>query len=240
MLKIDDFQLLMAESLKSATKCLHAESSINLIICAVPMENEEGFEFITYVRNNLRFDHIHILVTLEKFDENTIMKCRSFGIKNCLIKPFSAELLIQRIYKILDSCSGTVLIAADDPIVMQNLAKTLERENYKIVTASSTLEVMNMLRSSQNNKGGFIDLVIADINLPPTNGLDLLVQVKEFSPSLPVALITSSGSTFNRENVIQAGADSSIEKPFYNIQISRTIKSLLAQVKNKRPNTISK
>ena len=154
-----------------------------------------------------------------------LVACRKLGVRDFVLKPVKPEFLIDRIQKVLDKSSGTVLLVAQDEVVLNILTKTIERENYKTYQASSITEAMSTIN------GEHIDLVITDLNMQPISGLDVLVEVKEHHPSLPVVLITGYAS-INREHAIQAGADNAIEKPFHNIQIKRILKSLISPIGN--------
>lgn len=226
ILKLNNFNCILAGSYKDAIKYLHADSTINVIICGVPLTNEEGFEFLKYVRRNLRFRHIPIMALASNGEKENVIRCKQLGIKDILAKPIDKGILLERLQKTLDRNCGTVLLVSQDRVILDILGKTIEREKYKTLTAHSLSEAINMI------KQGKIDLVITDLDIRPDNGLELLVQAKEYSPSLPVVLITGYAG-LNREDAIQAGADNSIEKPFHNIQIKRILKSLISPINSK-------
>jgi DNA-binding NtrC family response regulator len=59
-----------------------------------------------------------------------------------------------------------------------------------------------------------IDLMLADIKMPGINGLELVRQVREFSPDLPCIVITGYGSPEHSVEALRAGAYWYLEKPF--------------------------
>jgi two-component system, NtrC family, response regulator AlgB len=63
-------------------------------------------------------------------------------------------------------------------------------------------------------KEGKFDSVLLDLNLGPENGLDILEQIKQFQPNLPVVIFTAQGSVKNAVEAMRRGAVDFLEKPF--------------------------
>lgn len=71
------------------------------------------------------------------------------------------------------------------------------------------------------------DLVILDINLPGTNGLDLLNQMRRRSDARPVILLTARADTQDRVMGLDAGADDYLIKPFEMAELEARVRALL-------------
>ncbi|MFD1735452.1 response regulator [Bacillus salitolerans] len=104
----------------------------------------------------------------------------------------------------------TILIVDDEPVTRQGLKKTLESwalSKYKIVStdhANSALEVLN------NEK---VHLIITDICMPGTTGLEMLKLLKE-KHQFPVVIIISAHSDFNyAKEAIEIGVVNYLLKP---------------------------
>ncbi len=69
--------------------------------------------------------------------------------------------------------------------------------------------------------------VVSDIRLPGMNGLQLLGQVRQFDPDLPVILITGHGDISMAVDAMQKGAYDFIEKPFSSERLVDTVKRAL-------------
>ena len=71
------------------------------------------------------------------------------------------------------------------------------------------------------------DLVILDINLPGTNGLELLSQMRKRGDVRPVILLTARAETQDRVKGLDAGADDYLIKPFEMAELEARVRALL-------------
>jgi putative nucleotidyltransferase with HDIG domain len=104
----------------------------------------------------------------------------------------------------------TVLIVDDDALVRETLQFVLEDNGYTVYATASGAEALHMLRQQP------IDLVLTDIFMPGMNGFELLHQIRECAPDIPVILITGYGSIEMARDALKQGASDFITKP-YNI-----------------------
>ncbi len=115
----------------------------------------------------------------------------------------------------------TVLVVDDDPMLLSLLTDTLDSLGYDTISepdAESALECLN-----QNN----FDIVVADINLPGIDGLELVRRVKSQCPEIPVILITGVSMKDIKSRAFEAGADGFLDKPFRITVIERLMRQLL-------------
>ena len=73
--------------------------------------------------------------------------------------------------------------------------------------------------------------LIADINMPRINGLQLQSQLAAEGCSIPIIFITAYGNTESRRQAMQAGAVAFLAKPFSDEQLLKSIRSALQQDK---------
>jgi len=100
-----------------------------------------------------------------------------------------------------------VLVVDDDPLVCKGLKFNLEQAGYKVSTASTA---HNALELSQRNP---FDAAILDIGLPDDNGLDLCKKLKK-QRDLPVIFLTARRRELDEIVGLEIGADDYITKPF--------------------------
>jgi CheY-like chemotaxis protein len=100
-----------------------------------------------------------------------------------------------------------VLVVDDEPMIRWSLREALQCWGYTVVEAETGAQTLAALGDTQ------IAVVLLDINLPDSSGLDLLREIKRHRPR--VAVIMVSGETFYDAAVsaLRGGADDFIGKP---------------------------
>lgn len=132
------------------------------------------------------------------------------------------------------------ILIVDDELDMLELLELiiLDKTPYRVSTTNNPLEALQMLADQA------FDLLITDLRMPALGGLEVIREVREKYPDLPVIVITAYGSSESAEEAIRAGAYDYITKPFRkeHILISidramewRKMKMELAALKNPEP-----
>ena len=100
-----------------------------------------------------------------------------------------------------------ILIVDDERSMREFLEILLQREGHDVRACASVADALQALEDAD------FDLVISDIKMPGSSGLDLLERVKESSPDSPVILITAHGSTESAVEAMRLGAYDYLTKP---------------------------
>lgn len=105
--------------------------------------------------------------------------------------------------------SATVMIV-DDSFFMRNILRgILKDKGYNVVAeAASGIEAMKYLHDRQP------DIMMLDIILPDTNGLDLLESILESHPRVKVVICSGIGQEPVIRKALAHGAKTFIQKPF--------------------------
>ncbi|MDF2489264.1 MAG: nitrogen metabolism transcriptional regulator, NtrC, Fis Family [Pseudomonas sp.] len=106
------------------------------------------------------------------------------------------------------SRSETVWIVDDDRSIRWVLEKALQQEGMNTQSFDSADGVMGRLVRQQP------DVIISDIRMPGTSGLDLLAQIREQHPRLPVIIMTAHSDLDSAVASYQGGAFEYLPKPF--------------------------
>ncbi|AIR88435.1 nitrogen regulation protein NR(I) [Pseudomonas cremoricolorata] len=106
------------------------------------------------------------------------------------------------------SRSETVWIVDDDRSIRWVLEKALQQEGMTTQSFDSAEGVMGRLARQQP------DVIISDIRMPGTSGLDLLAQIREQHPRLPVIIMTAHSDLDSAVASYQGGAFEYLPKPF--------------------------
>ncbi len=126
----------------------------------------------------------------------------------------------------VESLQGKTVLVVDDERVIRNLLRrTLDREGYRVVTASDGVEALERLSGTR------IDIVISDIMMPNMDGMELLVEIKCNYPLIPVILITGFSGKFTGKQAMEAGAEDFIVKPFKNHDIRYALQRTMVKLK---------
>ena len=101
-----------------------------------------------------------------------------------------------------------LLIIEDDIGLNQGLSKALKADDRQIISCHDLKAAREQLLC------GSVSLVLLDINLPDGSGLELLREVKENPPYIPVILLTANDTDLDIVDGLERGADDYITKPF--------------------------
>ena len=101
-----------------------------------------------------------------------------------------------------------LLIVEDDIGLNQGLCKALKADARQIISCQDLKTAKEQLLC------GSVSLILLDINLPDSNGLELLREVKENMPEVPVILLTANDTDMDIVDGLERGADDYITKPF--------------------------
>lgn len=115
--------------------------------------------------------------------------------------------------------SPCVLIVEDDLELREALADTLELANISYLLAGNGEEALEQLKRKS------ADMVVSDVNMPGMDGHELLKQLRQTHPGLPVALITAFGQVERAVDAIRNGAVDYLMKPFEPEQLIELVRS---------------
>ena len=115
---------------------------------------------------------------------------------------------------------GRVLVVDDDGEILSLVAKFLRGNGFVVSTARNGAEMKAQMQTSQP------DLVVLDIMLPGTNGLDLCRTLRAES-QVPVVMLTAKGDEIDRIVGLEVGADDYLPKPFNPRELLALIKAVL-------------
>ncbi len=103
-----------------------------------------------------------------------------------------------------------ILVVDDEKNYTMIIGEILQEEGYTSITASSGMEALDIL----NNE--IIDLILTDVKMPGMSGIQLLENIKEINPDIPVIIMTAYGSVEKAVDAMHRGAYTFILKPFEN------------------------
>lgn len=112
-----------------------------------------------------------------------------------------------------------ILLLEDDKILCASLKEYLESEGYRVDTAHRGTDVFDLTFSNT------YDLYILDVNVPDTDGFDVLKALKEAGDETPAIYITALTDINSISKGFRIGAEDYIKKPFDPEELVIRIKS---------------
>ncbi|RKR05534.1 DNA-binding response OmpR family regulator [Flavobacterium sp. 90] len=114
-----------------------------------------------------------------------------------------------------------ILIIEDDQRVAELIQRGLTEHGFIPTLAYDGLSGKKLALNNQ------YDLIITDIILPKLDGLDLCKEIRQIKPDLPIIMLTALGTTDDKVEGFDAGADDYLTKPFEMRELLVRIRSLL-------------
>ncbi|MCK4502146.1 MAG: sigma-54-dependent Fis family transcriptional regulator [Desulfuromonadales bacterium] len=101
-----------------------------------------------------------------------------------------------------------ILIVDDEAFIRENLERLISKDGYLPISTDSPDEAINIVAAEE------ISLVLLDLNLGSSSGLDVLRAMREVDPEILVIIITGYGTVESAVEALKIGAYDYIKKPF--------------------------
>ncbi len=119
--------------------------------------------------------------------------------------------------------AAVVLAIDDEPGILRLLRLELIGAGFSVLTATGGDEGIAILSSQE------VDIVLLDALMPAQPGTEVLAEIKKRWPSLPVIVLSAHNTDAHRLEVMEAGADDFVTKPFSPQDLTIRIQSLLGR-----------
>lgn len=123
-----------------------------------------------------------------------------------------------------------VFLIEDEQKVASFIRKGLEEHGYTVKTAGDGASAQGILQDEQ------FDLLIMDVMLPDTNGIELCRRVRQKDNNTPILMLTALNQVHDKVAGLKAGADDYLVKPFHFSELLARIEALLRRNKAKEDN----
>lgn len=98
----------------------------------------------------------------------------------------------------------------NEEIVLETGARMLERLGYRVLSAGSGMEAINVFKNRRKE----IDMVILDVIMPKMDGGKTYEKIKEINPKVKFLLVSGSSIDGKATELLNRGCDGFIQKPF--------------------------
>ena len=115
-----------------------------------------------------------------------------------------------------------ILIVDDEEDFVSTLAERLTLRGFQVGAATCGADARRLVGEDDFN------VLILDVKMPGIDGLELMAQIKEKHPDLPVILLTGHGSEADAERGMEEGAFDYLMKPIDIDELIEKIRSAVA------------
>lgn len=120
--------------------------------------------------------------------------------------------------------SELVVLVDDEPYILHVLAIKLRNAGYNVFTAADGEEAVEVCLNEAP------DLIITDYQMPYLNGLEFCLKYREFSSrKIPAILITAKEFDVKSDEVLKAGIELVLSKPFSPREIVELVRNTLSK-----------
>ena len=206
------YEVFPAESVEMMFELLE-EIIPELILLDVNMPDIDGYEAITRLKSDMRYNAIPVIFLTGKDDKESVVKGLRLGAADYVTKPFSDPELIECIEFQLNpekrEANKPIILAIDDNPSILKTINFLLHDKYVVYTLPEPEKMMTLLSIIMP------DLFLLDCNMPILSGFDLVNIIREIPEhkNTPILFLTSEGSIDNVSVAIHLGVCDFIVKP---------------------------
>jgi PAS domain S-box-containing protein len=119
--------------------------------------------------------------------------------------------------------NGTILVIEDDSTIVEVNEVWLKRIGYNVITATTAHEAIEIVCRS----GTQFDAVLLDLVLPDMDGAAIFPHIRKHHPQTKVIICSGYGQAGSTQQLLDAGAEGFLQKPFTLNQVSKKLNQIL-------------
>jgi len=116
---------------------------------------------------------------------------------------------------------GVILVVDDEPAIVESLTKIFRREGMNVLSATDGNAGLDLLRKQR------VGVLLTDLMMPQTSGMDLLRAAKTIAPETEVVLMTAYGTVETAVDAMKEGAYDFVTKPLRRAHVVRIVRNAL-------------
>src|SRR4051812_6054051 len=101
-----------------------------------------------------------------------------------------------------------ILIAEDEPVMLKTIELRLKKDGHTVIVTDNGRDALEQMVKQEP------DLIITDIMMPYSSGMEIVSRAKQMEKKIPVIVLSSMGQESVVLEAFNLGADDYITKPF--------------------------
>lgn len=126
-----------------------------------------------------------------------------------------------------------MLLVEDDLVIAEQIARTLERERFRVDTVRDGIAA-----ESRGLDAGY-NLIVLDVMLPGTDGWEVCENLRRAKVRTPILMLTARDSVEDRVRGLEGGADDYLAKPFDIRELMARVRALLRREQAQKTGVLS-
>jgi CheY-like chemotaxis protein len=235
---------------------LSAQRPFPLILLDAHMPDMDGFAVAEEIRKDPGLAGATIMMLTSDLAAGDTQRCRELGVSATLTKPIQQSELFDAIVQALTRKqsiqvqppdpvrpveilareeSRRFLIAEDNPVNQQLVAKLLEKQGHKVTVSNNGREALEKLEVA--GPGAF-HAVLMDIQMPQMDGMEATAEIRrreeKTGAHIPIVAMTAHAMKGDRERCLAAGMDGYVSKPISLSKLNSEIERVLSELPSTR------
>ncbi|NJD57722.1 MAG: sigma-54-dependent Fis family transcriptional regulator [Nitrospirae bacterium] len=121
---------------------------------------------------------------------------------------------------------GKIYLVDDDALIVSMVSRTLKKQGYEVL--SETAHFRDIVTTIVLDRP---EVVLLDIRLPETSGIDILEKIRERSPDIQVIMVTSDDTVETAVRCMKLGAVDYLTKPFNTDEVKLVIENVFEKIR---------
>ncbi len=123
----------------------------------------------------------------------------------------------------INNSNITILIVEDEPAILKLNRLMLQRDGYRVLSASLPLEAIEIVQ----NYEGKIDILITDVVMPQMDGVKLADKIISIQPDINVLFVSGYAADVISDHAKSGKNINFIQKPFSKSELNKKLKEML-------------
>ncbi len=185
----------------------------DIVVTDIMMPSIDGLEMIHHMRR--LSSRVQIILITAYGETETVISALRQGVIDYLKKPLDLDLLCLALGRAQEKVNEhrklfwvpALLLAEDEQVTRDRLARVLEKENWKVFRAADGDEAVNIFAENK------IDIVLLDISMPRKDGLQTLKEMNALSSDFQAIVFSGYGDEKTAIDAMRNGAINFLRKP---------------------------